>query len=282
MRTRVLLRLAGAAAAVPHLRRPLNTTTTPITAVSQRQRGMFSATAAALKDIRKGDRGDSRRLTFEERSERRMGKSREQKETKEALIQEAQLMVNEDFPQDLETLYEQTFEKANVSAMKVLNTAKCLELLEVEMSGGHTVMLTKVAQVVKVDSATIEVAPSNNTFATPILQRISRFDTTLQVSKEGLKIKVVIPPMTTARRDKTGAEIASLTTQFRNRIKQLRTNAGKSLQDCGLDEGVLKELSDGLDVTASGFVEEKAAELELLAEEVMTMGIDESDASLQG
>lgn len=239
--------------------------------------GLASATRPLRKDVHKGDRGESRRLTFEERAERRMGKTREQKESREQLLQEAQTMVSEDFPDELEAIYAKTFEKANISAMKVLNMAKCLELLEVEMAGGHNVLLTKVAQVVKTNNTTIEITPNSTAFATPILQRVSRFDGGLQVSKEGLKVKVVMVPITTSRRDKTAAEINNLVTLFRQRVKESRTNAVKVLQDAGLEEGTMQELTAMVDAAANSFVEEKAAELELLAEEVMSMGIDESD-----
>jgi ribosome recycling factor len=239
--------------------------------------GWATFTSPLYKDIRKGDRGEARRLTFEERAERRMGKTREQKESREQLLQEAQTMVSEDFPEELESIYTKTSEKANISAMKVLNMAKCLELLEVEMAGGHNVLLTKVAQVVKVNNNTIEIVPNSPSFASAILQRVSRFDCGLQVSKEGTKIKVVMVPITTSRRDKTAAEISSLVAQFRQRVKESRTNAVKVLQDAGLEEGVVQELTDMVDSAANSFVEEKAVELELLAEEVMSMGIDESD-----
>ncbi|KPA83021.1 putative mitochondrial hypothetical protein [Leptomonas pyrrhocoris] len=241
--------------------------------------GWACVTAPLRKDIRKGDRGDARRLTFEERAERRMGKTREQKESREQLLQEAQTMVSDDFPEELESIYTRTFEKANISAMKVLNMAKCMELLEVEMAGGHNVLLTKVAQVVKTSNTTIEITPNSTSFAAAILQRVSRFDSGLQVSKEGTKIKVVMVPITTARRDKTAAEISSLVVGFRQRVKESRTNAVKVLRDAGLEEGAQQELAALVDATANSFVEEKAAELELLAEEVMSMGIDESDVS---
>ncbi|GET90628.1 hypothetical protein, conserved [Leishmania tarentolae] len=238
-----------------------------------------SATTPLRKDIRKNDRGDARRLTFEERAERRMGKTRDQREIREQRVQEAQVMVSEDFPEELEAIYAKAYEKANISAMKVLNMAKCLELLEVEVAGGHTVLLVKVAQVVKTGNATIEVTPNSISFGNAILQRVSRFDGALQVSKEGTKIRIGIPPITTARRDKTVAEVNSLISTFRQRVKQSRTKAVKVLQDAGLDDGVQQELLALVDSTANAFVEEKAAELELLSEEVMSMGIDESDVA---
>lgn len=242
--------------------------------------GTLQCSLVLRKDIRKGDRGESRRLTFEERAERRMGKTREQKASKEQLEQEAQTMVAVDFPEELEALYATTAEKANISAMKVLNMAKCLELLEVEVAGGHAVLLTKIAQVVKTGPSTLEVVPNNASFGSAILQRVSRFDGSLQVSKEGPKIMVGLPPVTTARRDKTVAEVQALTVSFRQKVKQARTHMGKVLQDSGLDDNMQEELKESLDSTVNSFVEEKAAELELLAEEVMTMGIDESDAAV--
>ncbi|CAM69940.1 conserved hypothetical protein [Leishmania infantum JPCM5] len=208
-----------------------------------------------------------------------MGKTKDQRESREQLAQEAQVMVSEDFPEELEAIYAKTSEKANISAMKVLNMAKCLELLEVEVAGGHTVLLVKVAQVVKTGTTTIEITPNSASFGNTILQRVSRFDSALQVSKEGTKIRVVIPPITTARRDKTVAEVNNLISTFRQRVKQSRTKAVKVLQDAGLADGVQQELTALVDSTANAFVEEKAAELELLSEEVMTMGIDESDVA---
>ncbi|KAG5498555.1 hypothetical protein JKF63_02841 [Porcisia hertigi] len=238
-----------------------------------------SATALLLKDVRKNDRGDARRLTFEERAERRMGKTRDQRESREQLVQDAQTMVFDDLPEELEAIYVKTSEKANISAMKVLNMAKCLELLEVEMAGGHTVLFTKVAQVVKTGHTTIEITPNSSSFSGLILQRVSRFDSTLQVSKEGSIIRVVLPPITTARRDKVVAEVKNLILTFRQRVKQSRAKALKVLQDARLDDGVLQELSAVVDSTTNSFVEEKAAELELLSEEVMSMGVDESDVA---
>ncbi|KAG5472266.1 hypothetical protein LSCM1_03665 [Leishmania martiniquensis] len=238
-----------------------------------------SVTAPLRKDVRKKDRGDARRLTFEERAERRMGKTRDQRESREQLVQEAQLMVSDDFPEELQAIYAKAAEKANLSAMKVLNMAKCLELLEVEVAGGHSVMLTKVAQVVKTGRLTIEITPNSASFGSAILQRVSRFDSTLQVSKEGTKIRVAMLPITTARRDKTVAEVQSIVSAFRQRIKQSRTKAVKVLQDASLEDGVQQELAAVVDSTANAFVEEKVAELKLLAEEVMSMGADESDAA---
>ncbi|CCW67953.1 unnamed protein product [Phytomonas sp. Hart1] len=244
------------------------------------KRSYYTTTHFFLKDVYKNDRGEARRLTFEERAERRMKKTRDQKQIKEQLIHEAEAIVNNDFPGELELIYAKILERANISAMKVLNIVKCLELLEIEVPGGHSVLLTKVAQVVKVKTNIVEIIPHNSNIGNTILQYVSRFDSNVQVSKEGSKVKIVVPSITTARRDKTADEIRTLINILRQRIKHARTHAGKVLQDCGLDDGALLELQTLLDDTMNTFVEEKALELEQLAEEVMSMGIDESDFDL--
>ncbi|KEG09904.1 ribosome recycling factor [Trypanosoma grayi] len=237
----------------------------------------IASTHIHCKDIRRGDRGESRRLTFDERAERRMGKTREQKVAKENLLQDAEMVINEDVPDELEHVFVQHFERANVSAMKVLNMAKCLELLEVDVGGGHKVLLTKVAQVVKTSNSTLEIVPHNTSFANPILQRVTRFDGTLQVTKEQQKIRVMMPPITTGRRDKAAAEIHQVISLFRQKIKHVRTNASKALQGAGIDEGAARELHVQLDETVNAFTEQKVAELEQLAADVTSMGVDESD-----
>ncbi|CBH11678.1 hypothetical protein, conserved [Trypanosoma brucei gambiense DAL972] len=237
----------------------------------------FNSTIQRLKDVRRGDRGESRRLTFEERSERRSGKSREQKAQKENLLQEAETVVSEDVPEELEQVFQHHFERANVSAMKVLNMAKCLEQLDVDVGGGRKVLLTKVAQVLKTGAATMEVVPQNVSFASPILQRVTRFDGTLQVSKEQQKIKITMPPITTARRQKAVEEIQLVVSSFKNKVKQVRTQASRALQESGIDETASRELHQQLDECVHSFVEDKVTELEQLSSDVTSMGADESD-----
>ncbi|ESL09235.1 hypothetical protein TRSC58_03048 [Trypanosoma rangeli SC58] len=237
----------------------------------------LAPTCISHKDQRRGDRGESRRLTFEERAERRTGKSRELKMVRNNLLQEAEQVIQADVPDELEHIFMQHFERANVCAMKVLNMAKCLELLEVDVGGGRKVLLTKVAQVVKTSNSTVEIVPHNASFASPILHRVTRFDTTLHVTKEQQKIKVVIPPVTTGRRDKAVAEIQQVIAAFKQKTKQVRTHATKALQDAGIDEDALRQLNAELDTTTNAFTAEKVVELEQLAEDVTSMGADESD-----
>ncbi|EPY31982.1 ribosome recycling factor [Strigomonas culicis] len=200
------------------------------------------------------------------------------------------MLVQEDFPAELEEIFAGLAERASTAAMKVLNMAKCLELLDVDVNPGarqqpgaaqNKILLTKVAQVVKTGPATIEITPTSASFATPILQRISRFDSSLQVGKEQNTIKVSLPPVTTAQRDRAAEEVRHLIAVLRQKCKASRHNATRVLQESGLEDGLRQELGSQMDETVKVFVEEKAEELELLALEVMSMGIDESDKSVQ-
>ncbi|KAG8341763.1 hypothetical protein TRVL_07409 [Trypanosoma vivax] len=233
-------------------------------------------TLLRLKDVRRSDRGSARRLTFEERAERRAGKSREQRAAKENLLQEAETVINTDVPDELQLVFQQHLDRANVSAMKVLNMAKCLELLEVDV-GGQKVLLTKAAQVLKTGATTLEIVPRNTTFSSSILQRVTRFDAALHVAKEQQKIKVSIPTVTTSRREKAVEEIQQTISSFRNKAKQLRSQASRALQEAGIEDAAARELHQQLDETINSFVDEKVVELEQLAADVTSMGVDEAD-----
>eukprot|EP00796_Vickermania_ingenoplastis_P011641 gene11641-8025_t len=243
--------------------------------------GLFLRSRCLLKDIRKGDRGDSRRLTFEERAERRSGKHREMRESREQEAEDLQRLVEVDFPDELQGLFERVLEKANITSLKVLNMARCLERTEIDVgtpspTGGagaarQLLPLGRVGQLVKVNSNTFEFTAQAPTIATAALQRLTRVDSRLQITKEGnLKLKIVVPPMTTQYREKSAEQIKQLAALFRQKAKGSRTSMVKILQSSqALDSGRVRELVHAMTQTYEAFVEEKAAELELMAEEVM-------------
>ena len=252
----------------------------------------FHATPLCRKDIRHRDGGESRRLTFEERAERRIPKTKEQKRAKEQITLEAEQFVTAEFPDTLERLFEKSNERCLLLSMKVLNMAKALERLELEAPGTapgtpaaakKMIILLQAATVVKVKSNEIEIVPLHAAMSSTILQRVSRFDGTLQVSKDQQKIRVVIPPMTTARRDRAAAEIEASVQEFKQRVKHARQGAQKSLSLIGVeDDGQLKEFSTTLDDTAKQFADGKEEELMLYAEEVKSMGVEEADGAVAG
>lgn len=255
-------------------------------------RPLITTTLPLHKDVRYRDGGESRRLSFEERAERRIPKTKEQKRAKEQIALEADQFVTSEFPDTLERLFEKSDERCMILSMKVLNMAKAIERLEIEAPGAggggapssssgankKMLVLLQVANVVKVKANEIEIVPMQAALSSTILQRVSRFDSTLQVSKDQQKIRVVIPPMTTARRDRAAAEIESAVQEFKQRVKQARQGSQKTLGLIGVEEeSQLKELMTTLDETAKTFAESKGEELMVYAEEVRSMGVDEAD-----
>lgn len=137
------------------------TTTTVAAGASTASTGAFSATRCLLKDIGRPDRGDSRRLTFDERSERRAGKTKDQKDAGELKRQEAEEFVSTEFPQGLQTIFEKTEELCQNSHMKIVNMLKFLERLEIEVVPGKVMLLLQLATLVKVTSSEMELTLSH-------------------------------------------------------------------------------------------------------------------------
>mmetsp|Transcript_23596 Transcript_23596/g.27320 ORF Transcript_23596/g.27320 Transcript_23596/m.27320 type:complete len:301 (+) Transcript_23596:58-960(+) len=245
---------------------------------------VFRSCRVLLKDVKRSDYGESRRLSFDERAERRTPKSREQKQAREQLMLEAEQYVDSEFPDELERLFEKTKERCNMISLRILNIAKCIECLEVDAPGtsgpnAKKILLLQAAQVVKTKANELEVSPTITSMASAVLNRISRFDASLQVTREQNKIRVIIPPMTTARRDKAAADIRAAVTDLKHKSKVARQNATKVLQGLDIEEGLVRQHGETLDSKVHDFIEEKTMELEMMAEEVMNMGVDESDST---
>ncbi|CUI14848.1 Hypothetical protein, putative [Bodo saltans] len=241
----------------------------------QRQH-FVSQTQVLWKDVKRHDYGDSRRLSFDERSDRRAGKSKDQKAAKEQLLIEAEQYAESEFPEDLERVYEKVQERASMLSLRILNIAKCIECLEMELPPGapktaRKPLLLQVANVVKTKPNELEVTPTVTSMESTLLTRISRFDGSLLVSKEQNKIRVVVPPMTTARRDKAASDIRGLLVDFKQKVKVTRQGASKVLTSIGIDDATLRTLNDTLDSRVTEFVEDKSAEIENVAAEVVSM-----------
>lgn len=257
--------------------------------------GGFHITRCGLKDVRRGDRGESHRLTFEERAERRSGKSKELRAEREQHAQELQTMILEEFPQELEELYTRVHRQSSREALKVLNTAKCIEGIEVEVPGqeNQSVPLGSVGQLIKLNAQIMELTLPTPALAATALQRISRVDGTWQVTKEAnggnTKIKIVVPPLTTQHREKAAEKIRHYIAVLKQKAKGSRTNMVKLLQRTSsmVEEGVLTELTDSMNASYESFLQEKTEELELLIEELLvsnenTESGDEGDIGVGG
>lgn len=242
---------------------------------------MFHRSRCHLKDVRRGDRGDSQRLTFEERAERRSGKAKESRAEREQQREELQTIVRQDFPQELEELYIRMHRQSSREALKVLNTVKCIEGVELDVPGqqNQRIPLSSVGQMIKTNAQTIEVTLPTPDLVTAAMQRISRLDGTWHVSKEaaggggggGQKIKIVIPPLTTQHREKAAEKIRQYLGSLKQKAKASRTNVVKLLQRAAsmVEDGIVEELTQEMNSTYETFLQEKTEELELMVEELL-------------
>ena len=220
-------------------------------------------------------RDDSQRLTFDERAERRM-KKKDNDGSKEKAGIEAEQIANEEFMQQLEALFEKAEEKANLEALKITNIQRALERLDVKVAG-KAVPLVQAAQLIKVSGTELHLLPKQSSFASPILQRLMKFDSTIGTQKEQNKIKLTLQPMTSARRERAAGEIQNIRRELVEKCTQIRVSTVRILQQTGADATLVTELIRTMDDNMKSFVDEKKALLDEIADSTTTSGVDESD-----
>lgn len=277
--------------------------------------GLLHCSPVLLKDPRRQNRGQSQRLTFEERAERRSGKTKELRASREAQVEELRQMVSVDFKEDMNALFEKWHGKANAAALKVLNMSLCLNQLEIPIGSStasgeeRTLPLSHVGQLLKVSPNVLEVTLPTSAMANTAMQCIQRLDPTLGVSKvkEGggqehappnplaaarstsshgnasTVLRITVSPVTTNHRDRAAENIEQLLSSFKQKAKQQRTNLVKALQSTassiGLqgDDSVVAELTQEMNQFYEEFIQEKNDEFELLAEEVRLSELEGED-----
>ena len=236
-------------------------------------------TAPLLKDIVKGDRGESRRLTFDERADRRLGKNRESRNTSEQKREEAENYVTQELPQTLEDLFTRYLGYCQAHHLKIVNLLKFLERAEVEITPGNKMLLLQLASIVKTGPSEIELTMQVPAHISIIFGRLMKLDNSLQPRRDGTsKLKVTVPPITTERREQAADAIRHTVADFKSKLKAQRVSAVKVLNHFGVDDNVLKQLTNDIDELIKNFTDDKVQELEQLAEEVVTAtGVDEAD-----
>lgn len=222
---------------------------------------------------------DSRRLTFQERADKRENKNRLNRSERQSLQLEAEKIANIEFAEELEIEFGNAYAKAQQAALKITNMQRCLEAVEIDV-GGRKVPLMQAAQIVKISPLELHVVPNQSAFTSPILQRLMRFDSTIAAQKDQNKIKLTLQRITTQRRDKAAADIKSISTDFSNKLKNVRTRYVKLLAGVGADDDFTQQMTVVIDGALKDFIEAKTAEFEELIGTVTSTGVDESDDSV--
>jgi ribosome recycling factor len=250
----------------------------PVTTAARRLLVLLP-TACLRKDVVRGDRGESRRLTFDERAERRLGKSRENSGLAEQKREEASAYVNQEFPDALEGLFSRYLHFCQTHYMKVVNLLKFLERAEIEVAPGNKVLLLQLASIVKTSPTEVEITLQSPSHLNIVSFRLQKLEGSIQLRRDGAaKIKVTVPPITSERREQAAKAIASTIADLRAKLKLQRASANKVLNQFGVDDNTLRELTADLDEKLSSMSIEKIREMEELAENVLSAtGLEESD-----
>lgn len=192
------------------------------------------------RDVRNREGGPSRRMSFQELSDRRSGKYREKRAETGALAGEAEQYVTMEYEDELRGEGEKLISKAMMAALRLTNPAAALEKLDVDIGNNQRKSLVQMAQVVRQGAQEIYIIPLSSAHSSALLQRLSRVDRSYSVSKEDQKIKVVVPPMSRERREGTIAEVHNVESEIPLRVKAVRVRAVRYLQQLGLPDAVLQ------------------------------------------
>lgn len=240
----------------------------------------LAPTALLRKDLQRNDRGESRRLTFDERNDRRMGKNRELRDQVEQKREDATAFVNNEFSDELQALFAKYLSFCQTHHLKVVNLLKFLERAEIEVAPGNKVLLLQLGSIVKTAPSEVEVTLMSPGNLGKVMFQLQKIDGSLMMRRDGnAKIKVNVPPITTELRNKAAKSIELTVSDLRTKLKGKRASALKTLGQFGVDDHLLRQLTIDLDANIENMTKEKIVEMEQLAEEVKTAsGADESDA----
>eukprot|EP00758_Cryptobia_borreli_P004480 Tbor_TRINITY_DN4404_c0_g1::TRINITY_DN4404_c0_g1_i1::g.8053::m.8053 len=238
--------------------------------------GAVPPSLTTVYTVRFRGKDSGQRLTFEERAERRTRKTSEARGNEEACMLEAQEYANNEFNEHLEGEFQRLFNNANLIVLKVTNLHQCMEGLDIDVAG-KKIPLIQAAQIVKKSDTELQIVPKQSSFASPILQRLMRFDSTISASKDQGFIKIIIQPTTTARREKAAQDIEGVKREFMSKLKEIRLHSVKILGQIGAGANFSAQLIAEMDLKVKEFQQEKIQEFDDLKVTVMSAGEDEAD-----
>jgi ribosome recycling factor len=215
------------------------------------------------------------RISYEERMAKRIPKTREQKKEAEARLLEAEKYVDTELPDICTLEKEKILKKAEHSVQRLLHPIQALFDVPVEVNGQQK-PLSQLATIVKVDARDYDIVPNSNAFTSPILLRISRYDSALNAHKTGEKIRVTVPQMTRSKRVAVAEHVKDLGTKTKKHFQLVRRHAINHIEDLKINDNtadVRKQECEEIIKTCEAELEEK---LEELAQSVL-MQTDEDD-----
>lgn len=216
------------------------------------------------------------RISYEERLAKRTPKTREQKQEAEARMLEAEKYVDTDLPDMCAAEQEKILKKAEHAVQRLLHPIQALFDVPVDISG-QMKPLSQLATIVKVDARDYDVVPNSNSFTSPILLRISRYDSALNAHKTGEKIRVTVPQMTRAKRVAVADHVKDLGAKTKKHFQVVRRHAINHIEDLKLDQNTEEVRKQECEEIIKNCETDLEVKLEELAQSVL-MTPDDDDA----
>jgi ribosome recycling factor len=177
--------------------------------------------------------GERMRMTEAERRKRVIGKTPEEKRQSRESVDEAEMYVQQVFPDEVEALLTRKLTQCKTNLLKLSNPVLALERTEIEV-GGAKRPLVQLGTIVKVSPSELSLTPHDMATQAVIMSRLSRHDHSLNPAKNGDKIRLTIEPVTRDRREGVAADIETARADFTKRMQTLRRNGINTIQELKL------------------------------------------------
>jgi ribosome recycling factor len=199
---------------------------------------MMVAATRAYNSFGRSERGVQRK-SFEEREAARIPKTREQKRESEARALDAERYVDAELPDLCKAETEKVVEKAAQIVRRLLHPDQALFDVTVDIAGQQK-PLAQLATIVKASAREFDVVPNSGGFLSPILLRLSRYDSSLNARKMDNKVRLTVPQMTRNKRLAAADSIKELTAKSHKHFQLLRREAIARIDELALSDDVTR------------------------------------------
>ena len=196
-----------------------------------RHASLFAATAMCKQSNFGAKQHRLKHKSFQERQDSRVRKPKSERNTKENQLEEAKQFVDVELPEILDAVTRPAFKKCDDLLLALTNTPSLLEKFKIEVDGKERPLI-QLGSFTRPSTTELLFLPTMPSLANPIVQKISRFDRYLDPSRtpDG-KVRIVIPRITTKRREDTIYEMSRLEGETLPKIHDRRKHALKQLDE---------------------------------------------------
>lgn len=260
----------------------------PSLSASSRLVGHASRLLLADKGTDGGKTHGTRRVGFDERQAKRVRPSREEKQSKEQLRSELESYTTSEFQRECDDIFDAIEVRVKNATLKITNPVMALERIKIDLgpTGGGAATagapaanhrpLIQLASLVKISRNQIEVHALSAQHTTLLMQRLTRYDPSLQPTKisDG-KIRITLVQVTRERRERIAQDIARLQHDFIARMKIQRNHAIAYIADFALEQDTTAAATKDVDEAYHNFVAEKTQWFVEAQDAILTASTDD-------